>query len=85
MAFRAHMNSAAHAPRIFHCPLIFLRGDALSKASRKMKYFKTLGGLAQHLETGARQGGLETFKRAVVYLEERLEALGLGHVKLLLE
>ena len=48
-----------------------------------MKYFSTLSGLTQHLESGACEGGKATFLKAVVYVEERLNQLGLGDLRLL--
>jgi hypothetical protein len=41
--------------------------------------------LAQHLESGACSGGLATFKKAIRYVEEQLQVLGFGGVKLLLD
>ena len=76
------MNSAAHAPRLFHCPTVFMRDVLQAGTPVKIKSFKTLGGLAQHLEHGVCVGGREVLDRALEYVEERLRLLGLGHVKL---
>ncbi|RPB13031.1 hypothetical protein P167DRAFT_475025, partial [Morchella conica CCBAS932] len=43
-----HMNSAAHAPLSYHCPLrLAVGGKGI------MKSFTTLSGMTQHLESGA--------------------------------
>jgi hypothetical protein len=77
------MASAAHAPKIFHCPLEFVLDASLSDPPKKKKHFSTLSGLTQHLESGACQGGVTTFKKAVKYVEEQLKVLGFGGAKLL--
>ncbi|EKG09479.1 Zinc finger C2H2-type protein [Macrophomina phaseolina MS6] len=82
-ALEAHVNSAAHAPKIFHCPLIPIKDLPPGTKEVKIKSFSTLSGLAQHLETGVCRGGLATFRRAFEYAEEKLAALGLGNIKLL--
>jgi hypothetical protein len=85
VAFQAHMASAAHAPKLFHCPLAFMPDNLPTNLRKKKKYFSTLSGLAQHLESGACSGGLATFTKAIKYVEEQLQLLGLGGVKLLLD
>ena len=55
------------------------------EAEKKKKFFSTLSGLTQHLESGACQGKLETFRRAIRYVEDQLKLLGLPGVKLLIE
>jgi hypothetical protein len=82
-AFQAHVASAAHAPKLFHCPLAFMVDNTGNR--KKTKYFSTLSGLAQHLESGACQGSRETFIRAIRHVEERLKLLGLSEVILLKE
>lgn len=83
VALEMHVNSAAHAPKIFHCPLIPIQDLPAGTKEVKIKSFSTLSGLAQHLETGACRGGLAAFRRVFEYAEEKLAALGLGNVKLL--
>ncbi|KAL2070080.1 hypothetical protein VTL71DRAFT_14760 [Oculimacula yallundae] len=76
-AYQAHVNSAAHAPKIFHCPLSFIpKVDSpdLSKA----RSFSTLGGLTQHLESGRCEGGLDMYSKAITFVEEQLRLLGLS-------
>lgn len=82
-AFQAHVNSAAHAPRVFHCPLPLAKELTPGAKPVRIKSFSTLSGLAQHLEAGACYGGLFSFRRAIKYVESQLALLGLGHVKLL--
>jgi hypothetical protein len=80
-AIQAHMSSAAH------CPLAFVLNNPSTNSAltKKKKHFATLGGLAQHLEDGACQGGVETFINVMKYVEEQLESLGFGNLKLLLD
>jgi len=84
-AFQNHIMSAAHSPKIFHCPSIFVPKDALGNQKQKLKSFSTLSGLTQHLESGACQGKLETFRRAIRYVEDQLRLLGMPSVKLLIQ
>jgi hypothetical protein len=81
-AYEAHMNSVAHAPKIFHCPLSFMlkvNPTDLSKA----RSFSTLGGLTQHMESGRCEGGLEMYSKAVTFVEEQLKLLGFSDFMLL--
>ncbi|KAB8297613.1 hypothetical protein EYC80_001421 [Monilinia laxa] len=81
-AYQAHVNSAAHAPKIFHCPLSLVpKVKALDLS--KTRSFSTLGGLTQHLESGKCEGGLEMYRKAITFVEEQLELLGLSGLKLL--
>lgn len=83
VVLQAYMASAAYAPKLFHRLLAFTveNGDM----TKGMKYFSTLSGLAQHLESGACQGGRATLIRGIRYLEERLESLGFSELVLLEE
>jgi hypothetical protein len=84
-ALNAHLSSAAHAPKIFHCPLIFAPELPLTEKPKKEKHFATLSGLARHLESGACQGGAATFVNVMKYVQEQLGSLGFKNVKLLLD
>lgn len=48
-ALRQHLNSGTHAPKIFHCPTGILGSDDPGLPDRE---FKSLSGLAQHIEAG---------------------------------
>ncbi|GAD92563.1 zinc finger protein, putative [Paecilomyces variotii No. 5] len=73
-ALQQHLESPAHAPRIFHCPISF--APVNHKGLAVQKSFSTLSGLAQHLESGACKGGKSTFRNVAKYIEERLRELG---------
>ncbi|PQE24107.1 zinc finger protein [Rutstroemia sp. NJR-2017a BVV2] len=81
-AYQAHMNSAAHAPKIFHCPLSFMP-QVNQEGPAKVKYFSTLGGLTQHMESGRCDGGLEVYSKAISFVEEQLKLLGFSDFMLL--
>jgi hypothetical protein len=49
----------------FHCPHAFIGEGSKKKAVRQ---FSTVSGLAQHLESGACNGGKVTFRRVVEYM-----------------
>lgn len=51
---------------------------------RERRKFSTLSGLTQHLESGRCIGGMEIYKKAIGFVEEQLEMLGFGGMKLLL-
>jgi hypothetical protein len=79
-----HMASPAHCLKVYHCPTgIFPEGRS-SQPQKSPKLFSTLGGLAQHLESGACQGGKETFNKIVEFIERRLELWGFRSMPLLL-
>lgn len=48
-----------------------------------VKQFSTVSGLAQHLESGACEGGKGAFKSVVEYVQEEMKGMGLGSLKLL--
>ncbi|KAF4622693.1 hypothetical protein G7Y89_g14333 [Cudoniella acicularis] len=83
-AFKSHVSSAAHAPKIFHCPLSLMPNVKLEDLLKR-RSFKTLGGLTQHLEMGGCEGGIELYKKAMKFVEEQLECLGISGVRLLIE
>ncbi|KAI7249512.1 hypothetical protein KC343_g6167 [Hortaea werneckii] len=63
------LNSPVHAAKIFHCPTdtgkqIHAKGE---------KKFKTLSGMAQHIEVGACAGGMATLDRIVGIFEEKVK------------
>jgi hypothetical protein len=81
-AYQAHVNSAAHAPKIFHCPLSFIPKIKPLNLS-KTRSFSTVGGLTQHLESGKCEGGLEMYSKAIAFVEEQLKLLGFSGLMLL--
>ncbi|KAK5134787.1 hypothetical protein LTR08_006162 [Meristemomyces frigidus] len=74
-----HLNSVAHATEIFHCPtaLVGLHTGGTSKA------FKTLSGMAQHIEAGTCAGGRGTLDMIVGIFESKIKAATGRDVKLL--
>ena len=85
-ALEKHLASAAHLPKIFHCPMAFTshpEQTSRKHLEREEKRFATISALTQHLEAGSCRGGKRTFKKAIQYVEEQLLKLGLGEVKLL--
>ena len=49
---------------------------------KAIKQFSTVSGLAQHLESGACDGGKGTFRRVVEYVQDEMEGMGFGGLKL---
>lgn len=64
----------------FHCPRALIGEGSKKKAVRQ---FSTVSGLAQHLESGACDGGKVTFRRMVEYVQEEMKGMGFGGLKLL--
>lgn len=75
-----HLISPAHSPKVFHCPFYFA---GLDNDSQLMKYFSTLSGLMQHIESGACQGDVTTLRKTVEYIEQNLEKMGYRKLRLL--
>ncbi|KAJ5982446.1 zinc finger protein [Penicillium sp. IBT 35674x] len=67
-----HQRSAAHAMRVFQCPVSLLRGNRGSG----LRSFTTLSGLAQHVEAKACVGGIAMLSDAASYLESRFQQVG---------
>jgi hypothetical protein len=64
----------------FHCPRALIDEGSSKKA---VKQFSTVSGLAQHLESGACNGGKATFRRMVEYVQQEMKGMGFGGLKLL--
>jgi hypothetical protein len=91
-ALQQHLSSIVHAqvsmsfPLLapdeitFYCPRTLMGEGSKKKA---VKQFSTVSGLAQHLESGACNGGKKTLKRMVEYVQEEMKGLGFGGLKLL--
>lgn len=74
-ALRQHIGSAAHSEPFIYCPSSVSGGKhGLTTAIRT---FNTVAGLAQHLESGACVGGVDSFWEAVKYLETRFQEMGM--------
>ena len=72
-SLQQHRNSAAHALPIFHCPTRLSGGK---HPFGFVQTFKTLSGLAQHLEAKSCVGGASTLRQIAAYVEDRLREIG---------
>ena len=79
-SLHANASSHEHLPTLFHCPSGLVNSTPHSERPRT---FATLSGLAQHIESGACGEGLATLKKAMEFVQERLEKKGLGSIRLL--
>jgi len=77
-----HMDSVVHAPKIFHCPTDL---PGLHGSAKHTVYFKTLSGLAQHVEAGSCKGGKSSLGFIVGLFEKQTQAKLEKSVKLLKE
>ncbi|KAF8448237.1 hypothetical protein BDZ91DRAFT_669775, partial [Kalaharituber pfeilii] len=68
-----HLQSSAHAPRIYHCPVSLFDTSQLNH----FRSFTTLSGLVQHLESEACNCGRSTFEKVIRFVGERLNDMGL--------
>ncbi|KAI7464937.1 hypothetical protein KC357_g7775 [Hortaea werneckii] len=64
-----HLNSPVHAAKVFHCPT----DTGRQPHAKGEKKFKTLSGMAQHIEVGACAGGMATLERVVGIFEEKVK------------
>ena len=64
----------------FHYPRALIGEGSKKKAVRQ---FSTVSRLAQHLESGACDGGKGTFRRVVEYVQEKMKGMGFSGLKLL--
>jgi hypothetical protein len=69
-ALTAHISSAAHAEKAFKCPIAFPGDKNGASDPVKPKFFTTLSGLTQHLESGQCKGGKYTLWRVLDYLRK---------------
>lgn len=81
----SHLASPVHATPIYHCPKGFLEemGIKVEKHGGVEKKFKTLSGLASHIQMGACSDDKNTWEKAVKFLEEKLRGLGFDGLRLL--
>ncbi|KAH8593114.1 hypothetical protein B0O99DRAFT_689013 [Bisporella sp. PMI_857] len=91
-ALRQYLSSSVHAQVSMSLPLSVpdeisfhypraLVGEGSKK--KVVRQFSTVSGLAQHLESGACDGGKVTFRRVVEYVQEEMKGMGFGGLKLL--
>ena len=76
----AHSLSNNRETPLFHCPGALARSTPHEASPRN---FTTLSGLAQHIESGACGEGTATLKKAMDFVQGRLEKMGLGSIRLL--
>jgi hypothetical protein len=79
-SLQQHMDSPAHTPKVYQCPSLGQVGDI----TRHARYFSTLGGLCQHLESDSCQGGKSALFQCIAFIQAQLKQLGLREVQLLL-
>lgn len=72
-ALYQHLDSAAHAGLVYHCPVSLSPSISFSNFRQS---FTTLSGLAQHLESGACKDGLTMLRVTARYVEDRLKEMG---------
>ena len=82
-SLQQHLLSPAHDAQIFHCPVsspsVFsVSGGAPQGKAAPVKWFSTLSGMGQHVESGACVGSGADFNKAASYLEARITGLGLA-------
>lgn len=75
-----HINSIVHSPKIFRCPTDL---PGLSGSRKPTLCFKTLSGLAQHVEAGSCKGGNEALQFIIGVFEKQIQAKLGASVKLL--
>ena len=73
-ALQQHLSSAAHDPKTIKCPSAFFN-QADPSGKSEVRYFKTLSGMIQHVESGGCVGGQGTLRNMLDYL--RVEVLQL--------
>ncbi|KAL7947891.1 hypothetical protein V8C42DRAFT_268703 [Trichoderma barbatum] len=76
-ALEQHMQSPAHAPKMFHCPSLLFQGKS-GETQPDMKNFSTISGLVAHIESGACRGGSAGLRTVMQYMEGLLEDMGIS-------
>jgi len=75
-----HLDSAAHDPKVFHCPLALtatMPSTSRTNETAPLKSFKTVSGLTAHVESGICQGGKASLLKVAEYIETRLKDMGI--------
>ena len=81
-ALQSHLSSCVHDLKRFHCP-VGISHSSIPGTKMPIKHFSTLGGLAQHVESGACGDGAETMRKAIELVQGKLQALGFEGLRLL--
>ncbi|PUU77014.1 hypothetical protein B9Z19DRAFT_1087182 [Tuber borchii] len=84
---RHMLSPIAHMPKIYHCPdpeSLGIAPSASAQGRKQEKSFATLSALAQHVESGACQGGRSMFKAVVKFINKKLADMGLGDRKMVI-
>ncbi|KAK0702787.1 hypothetical protein B0H67DRAFT_595103 [Lasiosphaeris hirsuta] len=78
-SLQQHLQSPAHDARIFHCPV---STPAVTETGRQVKpmvkWFSTVSGMGQHVESGACAKGGPGFGNVLRNLETRVREVGLA-------
>jgi hypothetical protein len=83
-ALQSHIASPIHTKKMmFHCPISLAETLKGVDDPVMMKQFSTFSGLAQHLESGACEGGIAMLKKVAEYIQEEMRAMGFVDVSLL--
>ncbi|KAL8919583.1 MAG: hypothetical protein Q9208_006700 [Pyrenodesmia sp. 3 TL-2023] len=91
-AFRNHIESPAHDPKVYHCPVNVLppppthnnnNNNGKEETDVLIKEFSAPSALTQHVESGACKGGRKMLEVAIGSVEQRLKELGFKGVRLL--
>ncbi|MCJ1247935.1 hypothetical protein MMC30_005150 [Trapelia coarctata] len=83
-ALQMHIASPVHSSVMFHCPIsLTMPSMNIAEVEKEMKFFKTLSGMTQHLESGACAGGKNVLRTAIKHIEEQLRQNGFKTMKLL--
>ncbi|CAD6588206.1 MAG: hypothetical protein ASARMPREDX12_003190 [Alectoria sarmentosa] len=76
-----NLRSHDSALVLFHCPGALLASSTPHGVAPR--HFSIPSGLAQHIESGACGGGSATLRKAMAFVQERLDQWGLGNIRLL--
>ncbi|KAI9737164.1 MAG: hypothetical protein M1834_000757 [Cirrosporium novae-zelandiae] len=80
----SHVTSLSHDLVTFHCPLSLFSNPDEDIEKHSKRTFSTLGGLMQHIESGACKSGRRMLWKVAQIVETSLGVMGLRHMNLLL-
>lgn len=78
-----HLDSPAHEAKLFHCGGIAAAATGPGTNKKHVKKFKTMSGLAQHIEAGSCAGGKDVLETVVGLFEKEIRIATGQRVKLL--